>query len=605
MSNNLWKENINKLKAYHKKFGNYNVPTFWKSDPRFAKWVENIRKYPNRLQPLELRALKRMGFSFKYSPDWDEMYSQLEKYFLKHGHAHVSPGERRYETLFDWTVRQRQAKSRLSALQVRKLDSLAFDWTLPAPYNDSHWETMYQELKQFRKKYGHVKVPQYFKENKALGNWVSTQRRSKTEEKLSKERIKKLNALGFLWKEDIARMWEDAWEKRYWELIQYKKKHGHTDRIKVKHDHFQLGLWIETQMNTQHSMSADRKKKLNAIGFKWDKGDFYEDRWNEMYNKLKAYKKKHGHCRVKQREDFKLSVWIQRNKRDREIIDASKRKKLEQLGVKWPHQLRQETWESRYQQLKKFRKENGNLDVPKTETQLYEWIQTQKGLKRDNKLPHDREQLLMKLNFIWTGELEQEKTTAWKLMYNKFKALKEKNGSRYHLKLKALSDLDKWVQRQLHNKDKLSAFKKKMLDAIGFQWNPGKSYWDERWEEMYDQLKVFKAKFGHCNVPQKFPENQPLASWVNGQRTNKDELPKYRTDKLNNLGFSWANEILDQRWMNRVREFEALKAKGKHLQIPAQSPLGCWIYYQKKRLRLQSLPPERKRILVKAGVITK
>jgi hypothetical protein len=39
------------------------------------------------------------------------------------------------------------------------------------------WQAMYQQLLEFRSKYGHCLVPNRYRENQALGAWVSTQRR--------------------------------------------------------------------------------------------------------------------------------------------------------------------------------------------------------------------------------------------------------------------------------------------------------------------------------------------------------------------------------------------------------------------------------------------
>jgi len=57
------------------------------------------------------------------------------------------------------------------------------------------------------------------------------------------------------------------------------------------------------------------------------------------------------------------------------------------------------------------------------------------------------------------------------------------------------------------------------LEAIGFVWNPKAEANAEAYDDKFKQLVAFKETYGHCNVPQDYPTNQPLATWVNHQRT--------------------------------------------------------------------------------------
>ncbi len=594
----FWVENIKMLKAYRKEYGDFNVPINWKKNLQFSRWVENIRKHPKKL-PLEYyNQLKKIGFDFHIASNWETMFLRLKAFYKKHGDSYVPPLQHEHEDLFDWTINQRRAKSYLTSEQIKKLNTLDFEWDILSD-SDIKWQEKYQELVSFKKQHGHARVPQYYKTNPKLGDWVSKQRRSKTIGKLSKDRTKKLNELGFLWKEDIAKMQENAWETRYQELVEYKKLNGHIDRIKIIHEKYTLGLWISTQMAAKKRLSPERKRKLNAIEFIWVKGNLREERWAQMYAKLKAFKAKHGHCRVKQKDDFQLSVWLQRNKRDRKIIGEDKRNKLHKLGVKWPHELFKEGWELRYNELKEFKKIHGHLSVPKSNGKLHEWIETQKKYKDAHTLTKQREVSLNKLGFVWKGENEKQKMVLWESMLKKFKSLKDKYPTQYNIKLKTLPELDNWVGLQLHNKKKLSAAKRERLNEIGFSWS--KNYHHELWEQKYAQLIDYKKKYGNCDVPQKFPKNQPLASWVNGQRTKN--ITTAQRAKLNKIGFSWKNEVLDKRWNLRLNELNELKKKKLRLSIEHHPVLYSWAYQQRKNFK--SLSRDRKKLLLKAGLMDK
>ncbi|HEY8934856.1 MAG TPA: Helicase associated domain protein, partial [Cyclobacteriaceae bacterium] len=90
----------------------------------------------------------------------------------------------------------RKNKNTLSTEQLRALDQLGLSLEKNA-YFKSKWEHRYEELKSFKKRFGHMVVPKDTGDYIQLGSWVSVQRQYK--HKLSPEQIKKLNQLGFSW----------------------------------------------------------------------------------------------------------------------------------------------------------------------------------------------------------------------------------------------------------------------------------------------------------------------------------------------------------------------------------------------------------------------
>ncbi|MFZ6009114.1 MAG: helicase associated domain-containing protein, partial [Bacteroidota bacterium] len=490
----FWKENIVKLKRYYAEHGDYFVPPNWKQDRKLATWTENIRKHPKRLPAKRLKELKKLGFVFDMPKDWNGMFLRLEQFFETYGHSFVPSNQKGLEDLFDWTVTQRKARRILSARQIDHLDSVQFEWD-ELKDDDLRWEFHYGELLDFKKEHGHTNVPEGYKRNQVLAGWVSRQRSKYKKGELSKERIRRLEGIGFL-----LRYRDQNWENRFKELVAYKREHRHLDRFQIRRDNYTLGLWIHTQLSRIGTMSDYRKKKLTTLGLKLEKGDTYSERWNAMFEKLKAFVKEHGHFSVSRKYDYRLMVWISRNRALKAKGNLSKEriKKLEGLGFKWRHETFADLWKTGYAKLVAFKKKHGHTNVPKHDVELYEWLQAKKKGKREGTLRRDREEILSKLGVLWSGEFEKKKMERWNEMFQKFKALKEKYQDKYHLKLRQLPELRYWVNRQSHNKSKLSAVKKKMLDGIQFPWHRTGNLNDELWDVQYQKLLSFKKKYGHC-----------------------------------------------------------------------------------------------------------
>jgi hypothetical protein len=92
-----------------------------------------------------------------------------------------------------------------------------------------------------------------------------------------------------------------------------------------------------------------------------------------------------------------------------------------------------------------------------------------------------------------------------------------------------------------------------------------------RWDNTFDRLVVFKEKYGHCLVPNRYDEDRSLGAWVSTQRRNykilqsgknsnraSSPLTAARVRKLDEIGFVWATS--DPRHCPWEVRFEQLRA---------------------------------------------
>jgi hypothetical protein len=140
---------------------------------------------------------------------WNRFYELLQQYGERHGHVLV-PRLCEVPGLGDWVTDQRRQykawkqgqPSQLTKERREKLQGIGFAWQVR---NRPEWEHRYQELLEYKAKNNDCKVPQHFKENRALGKWVAKQREQfKLLKKgqhsfLTPYRLEKLNAVGFVW----------------------------------------------------------------------------------------------------------------------------------------------------------------------------------------------------------------------------------------------------------------------------------------------------------------------------------------------------------------------------------------------------------------------
>ena len=108
------------------------------------------------------------------------------------------------------------------------------------------WIQKFQELVEFRQKFGHCLVPLEYPENPSLAHWTKRQRgqyKVKMEGKhstLSNERQEALEQLGFIFDAH-----KEIWETRFNQLLDFKAVHGHTNVPSNYEELPQLAIWCK------------------------------------------------------------------------------------------------------------------------------------------------------------------------------------------------------------------------------------------------------------------------------------------------------------------------------------------------------------------------
>ena len=167
--------------------------------------------------------------------------------------------------------------------------------------------------------------------------------------------------------------------------------------------------------------------------------------------------------------------------------------------------------------------------------------------------------------------------------------------------------LSAWVKHQKaqyklfkegnESESQLTADRVEQLENIGFLW-PLPTKLDKKWSYRLQELAKFKEEHGHCRVPDKFPVNPQLATWVSTQRVQfrlfkegkkASMITPARIEALAKIGFDWGREgcsdLVD--WEVRYEELSQYKEEHGHCRVPRaykeNQQLGNWVHTQVSR----------------------
>lgn len=200
---------------------------------------------------------------------WEIMYERLLEYkAFKQEWPLVAEGK-----LGVWCNTQRISRKQgtLSEERMARLNAIGFEWE----QHDARWREKFQLLKTFYEKEG--RWPK--RGEGALAGWCNTQRQARKNGTLIKERICRLDAIGFIWEYDL----EEEWQKNYKDLENFYSRYARWP----KSSEGNLGAWCATQrkMRRRGLLSDKRQTALDRLGFVWSA----EDVWMNNLRRLKSF----------------------------------------------------------------------------------------------------------------------------------------------------------------------------------------------------------------------------------------------------------------------------------------------------------------------------
>ena len=342
-----WEDAYTRLTRFVKREAHSRVPTTYQDDDgyRLGSWVGTHRQLGRRgklsdERRLRLEALPGWVWD-ALDARWEDRYARLLRFVDREGDSCVPAAYRDDDgiPIGHWVTSQRRHQDTLSDERKRRLESLP-GWTWNSV--NAAWEEGYARLLVFTEREGHSHVPPDYRDDHdyRLGTWVSVQRRSWKEGKLSQQRLRLLEVLsGWTWEPQEA-----AWEDGYTRLLRFVKREEHS-RVPTTYqddDGYRLGLWVinQRQFHRRGQLSQDRTRRLQALpGWAWNAR---EASWEAGYACLRKFVKRSGHAVVPEgyRDDdgFKLGHWVRKQRarrRNGELSDERVRRLESVPGWTW------------------------------------------------------------------------------------------------------------------------------------------------------------------------------------------------------------------------------------------------------------------------------
>lgn len=273
-------------------------------------------------------------------------------------------------------------------------------------YIDYLWDRKLDDAKAYYEEYGNVDIPyEYTVNGYRLGGWISEQRKSYRLGRLPQDRIDALNALHIKWqyKEE---QWLCLYEQTKESLRVLQGRALSASRSKEER---KLFYWLndQTELYRKGRLSPEKRTLLEAIGVKQE--NKLDLRFEQMYEKLAAFKALHGHCVVplkEGREDATpLGLWTQRMRQQLSSgqLSAERAKQLTMLGL--PVDNKEAKFQYRFSLAQAYRGEFGHLKIPqsyeKDGCKLGKWINGLRVRYQKGKLPAEKIARLESIGMVW------------------------------------------------------------------------------------------------------------------------------------------------------------------------------------------------------------
>mmetsp|Transcript_14880 Transcript_14880/g.16951 ORF Transcript_14880/g.16951 Transcript_14880/m.16951 type:complete len:169 (-) Transcript_14880:71-577(-) len=130
-----------------------------------------------------------------------------------------------------------------------------------------------------------------------------------------------------------------SWNKRFQELLQFRKVYDHCLVPRVYHENPKLSQWVQKQRQQRkrkdqglHSTLSDERQELLTIaGFCWDS---QQALWKERFHSLEVFQFDHGHCIVPSTHpDSSFFNWVRYQRKQFKLYLAGSKSSMDEERV--------------------------------------------------------------------------------------------------------------------------------------------------------------------------------------------------------------------------------------------------------------------------------
>ena len=568
-----WDIMFEQAQKYYDEYGDLDVPTkyFTPEGYSLGSWLMVQRRVykgevNGNLTQVQIDRLNSLGMRWNSASDvaWEKYYAAAKRYYEKHGDLIVQARfvDENGIDLGRWisqrrTWRKSGIKSKMmSPERIEALDKIGMVWDVP----DYLWEENYAAAVQYHREHGNLNVPYNYVDSEGvkLGQWITglkTTRNgtAKNAKPLTDEQIARLDALGMIWENKFEKQWNDAFQA----LCEYHRKNG-TFEMPVAYETdsgIKLGAWIRRQraFYAHGRLSDEHILLLRNIGFTLEK----VDPWEEKYLLAKAYYEENGDLNVPGQYVVN-GVWLHKWLNEQKLLGEGKRKKklteeqksrLEAIGMQFGVSKDERYWQQNYEELKRFYKEHGHIDVPSgyltsDGKNLKVWVNRQRTARNNVELSDEQIQLLDELGMEWRDRVEVSYDIGFEHLE---KYISDNNTT--DIPANAVSEdgyrLGIWVLN-CRGKYKSGKLVKKYADrfaALGIELDHDKS---DVWNERADEIERYFREHDTTSVPKGYigKSGFDLHSWLEDQKKfyRKGTLSPERKARLDKMGYPFRSD---------------------------------------------------------------
>ncbi len=517
-----------------------------------------------------------------------EKYEIAKSYYLEFGNLLV-PDKFNYKgiNLGNWIYIQRHSykEKKLNQNRIRLLSEINMIWDA-LPDFDEMWEKSFTLASDFKNEFGTIIIPiNFVYKNYSIGKWISHQRQLYKKNKLSEDRIHKLESIGMVWDASNNNISTSFPEQ----AIFYYVRQLYPDSINRYNDlGFELDIFIPSlnlaieydgyvwHINNKNDIIKNKKCFDNNIRLIRIRESGLEDLPND--SNVKIIRINRGYSDL---ENVINTIICYLDKEKLKVVNIDLVRDKNDI-IKNYINVYNDQWNKMYHLAKDYYSKNSNL-INIKDQRLNGWIshQRQRYVGRKNPLTNEQIKKLESIGMIWDASVDIEKI--WDNYYSIAKDyyLEHKNlNIKIREKYKGIN-LGSWINKIRNEHDKLSDEQIDNLNKIGMIWNVHKDKWDANYNLLLDYYKA------NNNILIPFDyiyKNVKLGQWLKRQMISKNKLTPKQVKLLDNLGIVWKRN--SNKWDEMFDLAKEYYLEHKNLLVDTHSKykgqnLGYWINHQR------------------------